>query len=491
MVLQPHEKLYTKSQVVASNGVVQVEPNREFRVLVANFGIAPYRLVKGQTIGTLLPHPTAVIVSKVSVAAMLDLTDEEANEVQQDFDKDANWAVENTSMTSNPDDVDISHVPARHRDQIKAMLLKYSSMWSGELGEIKVTKHHIDTMTGTRPIAQNPYRAGPHAREAEMKEVDCMLRAGVLEPSKSAWASPVALLPKKDGQLRFCVDYRRLNAVTIRDSYPLPRMDERQERVTRDRVVPAPVQPSHPVTSFTTNIHDQNRVHCLDRSGIRGGEVSTSPIEQSQVAPTGLADLLDTSPMNGAAKTGIWNRARIGQPRPSRRSDGTTKSRPKHSRHGACRYARLANDTPVGQEKNSTPPADSPRDEPTPASNEGEGDARHQLEPETGAQNVPAVTEQHSRDPRGAASNNTTRKVDRNQSLSPHAIDGEEYVVDHVVAHRYDDDGKLVFRVRLYGYTPEDDTEEPISHLRRNHVILYCKRKGLNVPDSIIRARQG
>ena len=99
-------------------------------------------------------------------------------------------------------------------------------MWDGSLGEIAATEHRIDLVPDARPIASPPYRAGLKAREAEQTEVNRMLEAGVIEPAQSAWASPVVLVPKPDGSLRFCVDYRRLNAVTIRDSYPLPRMDE-------------------------------------------------------------------------------------------------------------------------------------------------------------------------------------------------------------------------------------------------------------------------
>jgi hypothetical protein len=104
------------------------------------------------------------------------------------------------------------------------MLSKHAFMWDGRLGQIESVSHLVKT-TG-RPIFQQPYRAGPFFRTAEQTEVNLMLAEDIIEPATSEWSSPVVLVPKRDGGMRFCVDYRKLNNLMERDVYPLPRLDE-------------------------------------------------------------------------------------------------------------------------------------------------------------------------------------------------------------------------------------------------------------------------
>ena len=124
------------------------------------------------------------------------------------------------------DEVDLSHLSSAMHQKVHQMLKPFSSVWNGELGTVTVTKHLIDLQEGTRPVHCQPYRTGPKSRENQQSEVDKTLKTGVIEPGCSEWASPVVLSPKSDVSLRFCVDYRRLNALTVKETYPLPGMDE-------------------------------------------------------------------------------------------------------------------------------------------------------------------------------------------------------------------------------------------------------------------------
>jgi hypothetical protein len=85
--------------------------------------------------------------------------------------------------------------------------------------------HKIDT-GNSNPINSQPYRVSPAERKNIQEQIADMLSKGVISTSKSPWASPVVLVSKKDGSMRFCVDYRKLNSVTVKDVYPIPRIDD-------------------------------------------------------------------------------------------------------------------------------------------------------------------------------------------------------------------------------------------------------------------------
>ena len=90
--------------------------------------------------------------------------------------------------------------------------------------DVRVKVHHRIETTGL-PFKEPPQRVGNAQREILIKEVSNMIRIGVIRKSKSPWASRLLVVKKPDGSWRPCVDYRRLNAVTKTDSYPLPHID--------------------------------------------------------------------------------------------------------------------------------------------------------------------------------------------------------------------------------------------------------------------------
>ncbi|UYV65945.1 hypothetical protein LAZ67_3005963, partial [Cordylochernes scorpioides] len=113
----------------------------------------------------------------------------------------------------------------KEKEQLKQVLERYEDLFSSGLGRSNLAKHRIDT-EGAKPIKHKPYRVSAKEREIIKEQIDEMLRDGIIRPSSSPWSFPVILVKKRDGKYRFCVDYRKLNDVTVKDVYPIPRIDE-------------------------------------------------------------------------------------------------------------------------------------------------------------------------------------------------------------------------------------------------------------------------
>ncbi|XP_063215566.1 retrovirus-related Pol polyprotein from transposon 412 isoform X1 [Bacillus rossius redtenbacheri] len=129
------------------------------------------------------------------------------------------------------------NLTSEEMEEVTSFLLRNQDVFSlgdTDLGRTSIVYHRINT-GDTEPIRQAPRRLPLAKQEEAEKMIASMMEGGVIEPSASPWASPVVLVAKKDGQLRFCVDYRKLNDVTKKDSYPLPRIDDTLDTLSGTR----------------------------------------------------------------------------------------------------------------------------------------------------------------------------------------------------------------------------------------------------------------
>lgn len=113
----------------------------------------------------------------------------------------------------------------KQQTQLVQLLTEYSCVVKDTPGRTNIVEHHILTRDA-HPIRLPAYRI-PHAYWSAVKaELDNMLKEGINEPATSPWSSPIVLVNKKDKSLRLCVDYRKLNAVSEGNAYPMPRVDD-------------------------------------------------------------------------------------------------------------------------------------------------------------------------------------------------------------------------------------------------------------------------
>jgi len=116
----------------------------------------------------------------------------------------------------------------KQKELLRGVLWEYQDVFASDdkpLGRTQIVRHYIDTAEH-RPIKQSPRRVPIHREHLVEDALQEMQDSGVIRPSESPWSSPIVLVRKKDGNYRFCVDYRKLNECTVKDAYPLPRIED-------------------------------------------------------------------------------------------------------------------------------------------------------------------------------------------------------------------------------------------------------------------------
>ena len=175
------------------SGVPALTSRSEVWVAIHNHRPEPLHLHTGQTVGTL------------EVVAVADAPPPSA-----------------ASNPRRPPPVP-THLSSTQQQQLKALFQEFSDIVSQVEDDLCCTPLLTHTIETDGPPLRQPYcRQNPAVRREEMAQVQQMLSNGVIRLSNSPWASPVVMVKKKDGSLRFCVDFRQLNAATVKDIHPIP-----------------------------------------------------------------------------------------------------------------------------------------------------------------------------------------------------------------------------------------------------------------------------
>ncbi|KZS10201.1 Uncharacterized protein APZ42_025383 [Daphnia magna] len=214
MLLRPSNKLLQNSGLSAGHALIDCS-KKDAVVHEMNVDHADHMIVEGTSIGQLV---------------LIDQTSNLSLEVGEG--RDAAGEVRGRSGKSREpaafDQCVASTLAAQDRNDQIELLIEFQDVFAGNgdcLGQCTVLEHAIPT-EGTVPIKQLPRRRACRERELIKDEVNKMLKQEVIEPAQCPWSSPIVLVKKKDGKWRFCIDYRRLNEVTMKDVNPLPRIDD-------------------------------------------------------------------------------------------------------------------------------------------------------------------------------------------------------------------------------------------------------------------------
>lgn len=159
------------------------------------------------------PEPARVEVKEFLVRAV-----QEEDEVEEQF----------LPVRESEDPLNLQHLTMEQRNQLQSCIPE--QLFQDIPGKTDLVQHHI-YLKEVKPIRQPAYRVPERLLPTMKQELEMMQKLEVIEPSVSEWNNPIVLVPKKDGSLRFCLDFRKLNSVSKFDPYPMPRVDDLIEKL--------------------------------------------------------------------------------------------------------------------------------------------------------------------------------------------------------------------------------------------------------------------
>ena len=186
--------------------------------------------------------------------------------VQDEYEYLEEWPMPSENLDKNLLLSNDSNLDEKTFEKFKKLLEDNKSAFAWSFDDLKepcLVAEHTISINSERPIRSLPYRKSPAENEIIKTEIAALLKANIILLSSSPWSAPIVLVPKPDGTKRFCVDFRKLNAVTIQDPFPMPRIDDILDRLNNVKwytnldlkqgyMQPTIAPASIPLTGFST-----------------------------------------------------------------------------------------------------------------------------------------------------------------------------------------------------------------------------------------------
>ena len=220
MIVEPSKKFLAEKGVMVAKSVTQFE-GKQLSVRVCNPLSEPVTVYKGTNLG---------MISSVATLRAIPTQPQRVNRI----------TVADPQVPEYLEDLynrSVSGLDAKYHDSVANLLCKNADVFAQndkDLGKTSVAQHDIKTEDET-PIKQPPRRFPPEQEKEIEKQINDLLDSGLIKPGNGPWGSPLVLVKKKDGSVRMCVDYRKLNSKTVKDAYPLPRIDDTLDSLANAR----------------------------------------------------------------------------------------------------------------------------------------------------------------------------------------------------------------------------------------------------------------